>query len=448
MAGSRDDSPVGRARRVPANRVERFFRLGLTTGSMAASAAFDGARRLLEGETPKFSELLFSGRNSEQLAESLGRMRGAAMKLGQLLSLEGGTFLPEGFSEALERLRSAGDTMTERQLHGVLSREYGSSWRGRFRDFDETPVAAASIGQVHRVSAQDGRDLALKVQFPGVAQSIAGDVDNLALLLRTTGIVPTGYDLDPLIEEVKRQLRHETDYLAEAKNLADYGSLCADEPRVKLPGPHPDLCTERILAMDFVEAEPLSVLWEGGFRQELRDEIATLAQRLVLRELFEFRIMQSDPNFDNYMFDLCGETLVLLDFGSTVSVSGELAGRYRELIRASLEDDFDRIGELTVEFGWLGGDESEEQIRGLAEFLWLAMEPLRAPGKYDYGASDLIERIQAHGMALTFEKGLRRPPPPEVVFIHRKLAGTYLLCTKLGARVDSGQMTLEVLGQS
>ena len=79
--------------------------------------------------------------------------------------------------------------------------------------------------------------------------------------------------------------------------------------------------------MDFVEAEPLSVLWEGGFRQELRDEIATLAQRLVLRELFEFRIMQSDPNFDNYMFDLCGETLVLLDFGSTVSVSVELAGR-------------------------------------------------------------------------------------------------------------------------
>lgn len=419
--------------------------MGITAGGMAASAVVDGARALLAGERPELPELLFTSSNAEALAQRLSKMRGAAMKMGQLLSLEGGAFLPPALSEALSILGSEANQMTESQLRRVLEDEYGRDWKSRFTWFLEAPIAAASIGQVHQAETTDGRPLAIKVQFPGVAEGIGSDVDNLATLVRASGVVPAHFDLDPLVAEVRTQLLAETDYEREGQSLLRYRSLVEDDPEVVVPRAHLDLTTRRVLAMDFLPARPISSLWEEDAPQETRDRIGTIAQDLVLREVFEFRFMQSDPNFANFQFDPETGRLVLLDFGSMVEISDELADRYRLLIRAAVAEDTRTLEDHLHAFGWVGPEDSRRQVRGLAEFIQAATEPLRSMEPYDYGASNLPERVQALGMDLTFGEGMRRPPPPELVFIHRKFAGTYLLCAQLGARVRTGELVADAL---
>jgi predicted unusual protein kinase regulating ubiquinone biosynthesis (AarF/ABC1/UbiB family) len=404
---------------------------------VAAGALGEAARRWWSGENASYADVVLNVANAERIADTLSRMRGAAMKLGQLLSLEGGTVLPQAFTDALTSLQASGDRMSPAQLHGVLGREYGHGWRDRFSEFEEEPFATASIGQVHHARARDGRDLALKIQFPGVAKSIASDVDNLAVLLRTTGIVPRDYDLTPLIETVKVQLRHETDYKTEAESLARYRKLIQDEPTFVVPRPYDDLTTHRILAMEFLAGEPINDLWKSETPRRVRDRVGRDIQRLVFRELFEFRFMQSDPNFANYLQRDDGRELVLLDFGSTVEISAELSERYRRLLKAATADDHAKIAELVVEYGWLSAEDRWDWVEGLADLVLLGCEPLRVRGAYDFGASDLAERVQNASMKLAFERGLKRPPPPELVFIQRKLAGTFHLCTKLDAHVSA-----------
>jgi predicted unusual protein kinase regulating ubiquinone biosynthesis (AarF/ABC1/UbiB family) len=436
VSNGKKNSPT-RSSRVPAGRLERLVRMGTMAGTVAAGALGEAARRWWSGESASYADVVLNVANAERIADTLSRMRGAAMKLGQLLSLEGGTVLPQAFTDALTSLQASGDRMSPAQLHGVLGREYGHGWRDRFSEFEEEPFATASIGQVHGARARDGREVALKIQFPGVAKSIASDVDNLAVLLRTTGIVPRDYDLSPLIETVKVQLRHETDYKTEAESLARYGKLVADEPTFVVPRPYDDLTTHRILAMEFIAGEPINDLWKTETPRRVRDRVGRDIQRLVFREIFEFRFMQSDPNFANYLQRDEGRELVLLDFGSTVEISVELSERYRRLLQAATADDHAKIAELVVEYGWLSAEDRWDWVEGLADLVLLGCEPLRVRGAYDFGASDLAERVQHASMKLAFERGLKRPPPPELVFIQRKLAGTFHLCTKLDAHVSA-----------
>ncbi len=183
------------------------------------------------------------------------------MKLGQLLSMEGEHLLPREFSAALALLRDSADIMPPAQLRRILGREYGKGWESRFESFDFEPDAAASIGQVHHAIARDGREMALKIQYPGVARSISSDVDNLGALLRASRLVPRGVDMAPLMREAKRQLRQEADYLLEADYLERYGERLADEPGFRVPALHRDFTTRRILAMDYAPGLPLEHLF-------------------------------------------------------------------------------------------------------------------------------------------------------------------------------------------
>ena len=206
---------------------------------------------------------MLSAPNARRLAERLARLRGAAMKIGQLVSMQGADVLPPEFAQALAVLRSQAVPMPATQLRRVLGREYGAGWERRFARFDMEPVAAASIGQVHRAVAADGRSLALKIQYPGVARSIASDVDNVAALLRLINLLPVELDVAGMADEAKRQLIQEADYLSEARFLEQYARLVADEAGLLVPRVHCDLTTTRIMAMDFVEAEPLEALAEA-----------------------------------------------------------------------------------------------------------------------------------------------------------------------------------------
>ncbi len=425
--------------RVPEGRLERAARWGMLAGNLAAGFVSEGARRLVRGADLGYRDLVFSPANAERMVESLGRMRGAAMKLGQALSLELDGIVPAAFADVLSALQASA------QLHRVLGQAWGAGWRARLDHFDEEPFAAASIGQVHRARTLEGRELAVKVQFPGVARSIGSDVDNLAVLFRNAGIVPRDYDITSLVDEVRRGLEAETDYEAEAASMSRYADLVADDERLVVPRPCPELSTHHVLAMDYLEARPLSDFWAGsGPSQQRRDALGALVVRLVLRELFEWGFMQSDPNFANFLVD-GDDRLVCLDFGAAIEVDRAVAGRYRELIAAGVRRDVRHIAELMRRWQWVI-DEADEDVVRLAELVVISAEPLHGEGAYDFGASDMHERARDVTNDLLFRRGLRRPPPPELLFIQRKLSGVYLICARLGARVACAGETRRHLG--
>jgi predicted unusual protein kinase regulating ubiquinone biosynthesis (AarF/ABC1/UbiB family) len=424
-----------RETRVPTTRFGRMLRLGLTASQLAAGGVAEQLRRLSGSGTDAPSAFL-TGANAARLARRLSQMRGAAMKLGQLLSLESEHVLPAEFADALAILRDSADAMPRAQLNRLMGREFGRGWEDKFERFDHRPVAAASIGQVHRVRTRDGRDLALKVQYPGVVRSIESDVNNMATLLRASRILPMELDISGIVREAKRQLRQEADYLEEARFLVRYGELVADEPRFRVPRVHRDLTTKRILAMDFMPGKPLTSLSEPDVPQRRRDRVGALLYHLLFRELFEFRMMQTDPNFGNYLVDEESGDLDLLDFGSTVDFTAEFADRYARICRAMIDDDLDEVERVATEIGYLREDDPPEHAQQVIDIILLVCEPLRHDGPYDFGASDLTARARDAGLDLVFRSGYFRAPPPETIFLHRKLIGTFLLCGRIGARVD------------
>jgi predicted unusual protein kinase regulating ubiquinone biosynthesis (AarF/ABC1/UbiB family) len=238
--------------------------MGRAVGEMAAGAAAEGVARLARGENLALSQLMLTPGNARRLAERLSTMRGAVMKVGQLMSMDGKGVLPPAFAELLGGLRDRAHRMPATQLAEVLEREYGADWHRRFRRFSFEPVAAASIGQVHRAETHDGQVLALKIQYPGVRQSIDSDVANLALLARTPGLVPAGLLGAPLLERVRQQLHHETDYRAEARHATAYRELLGDDPVLHVPAVAQAHCTDNILATEFVAGIAVDRLAHSG----------------------------------------------------------------------------------------------------------------------------------------------------------------------------------------
>lgn len=430
--------------RVPVTRFGRFANLALAAGEMALGGIAEGVRRAL-GSPDDGNSRLLTADNARRLAARLARMRGAAMKLGQMLSLQGPDLLPPEFTQALAILRAQAAPMPPTQLRRVLGREYGKGWEARFERFDFEPIAAASIGQVHRARTADGRLVALKIQYPGVAHSIRSDVENLDALLHLLKLLPQDIDTSAITAEVARALALEADYLAEAASLEQYAGLVADEPRLLLPRVHRDLTTRRILAMDLMAGEPLDTLAADTTAQRTRDEIGTLLERLLFRELFEFRTMQSDPNFANYLWQPESGRVVLLDFGSTLRFEPAFARRYAGITKATIDGDRGAVAREALAIGYLAAGDAQPAIDATVDIVMQVCEPLRHRGRYDFGGSDLLPRVRR----LAFEWGVRqrllRPPPPPTLFLHRKLVGMFLVLARIRARVDARALVLPPL---
>ena len=425
---------------VPSSRLGRLWHLGRAAGDFAAGV---GVRGLIElatsrGETP--NRIRLAAGPTQRLTERLGRMRGAAMKMGQLMSMDGSDIFTPEAAEIMASLRERAEPMPIGQLNGVLSRELGPDWDKRFRRFEFKPMAAASIGQVHRAETRDGRVLAIKVQFPGVREGIDGDLDNLAMLARTLGLFPRGLEVAPMLEEARRQLHREADYVAEADALEGYAALIGDDPDFLVPRVHRDLSSTRVLAMDFAPGVPVDRLADRTYRHAERDRAAGLLVRLMLRELFEFGLVQTDPNFGNYLYDADSGRIALLDFGAVQSVAPALAGHYRGMFRAAIAGDRERLLAGAAALGYLGADTPPAKAEALLGLMLLSGEPLTHPGPYDFGDSDLIARVFGRGRDIYLAEGFDRFPDPATLFLHRKFAGTFMLCRRLRARVDLGAL--------
>lgn len=419
---------------VPSGRGSRLVRLGWMATGVAGGMLAEGARQLARGNRPKVSELLLTPANARRVADQLAKLRGAAMKIGQLVSMESGNLLPPALAEILGRLRSDARAMPKAQVTEVLLANWGAGWEKKFKHFTFTPMAAASIGQVHHAHTLDGRDLAIKIQYPGVRESIDSDVNNVAGLLRLSGLMPKGMDIAPLLRDAKRQLHDEADYIREGNYLHRYGELLADAPQYLLPGLHADLTTRSVLAMDYVRGEPIEALLDAP--QAERDRVMTLLFALLLREVFEFRLVQTDPNFANYRYDTRSQRLVLLDFGATRPCKARMASDFGRMIKAAMATDRAALSAALLAIAYFDESTQEKHRHAVLNIATQALEPFCQQGGYDFGTSDLPERVRAAGMTLGLEREFAQLPPADAMLLQRKFGGLYLLAIRLKARVD------------
>lgn len=428
---------------VPGSRLARLARLGTLATGVAGGMLAEGARQLAKGKRPVMGDLLLTPANARRVAEQLAQLRGAAMKVGQLMSMDAGNLLPPELAEILARLREDARTMPMSQVVGVLETHWGKGWERQFSRFSFTPAAAASIGQVHRASDHEGRELAVKIQYPGVRRSIDSDVDNVATLLRVSGLLPKSLDLAPLLTEAKQQLHEEADYRREAEYLQRFRRLLVSSADFVMPEEVAELTTADILVMSWVEGVPVESL--DDLPQAERDRIAGLLIGLLFRELFEFRLIQTDPNFANYRYARDSGKLVLLDFGATRPYSSEIVESYRCLMAGAVRGDRPAMIEAATAIGYFQGHIQDHQRDAVIDLFADACEPLRHPGAYDFGRSSLPLRIRDAGLKLGKDRDFWHTPPVDALFLHRKLGGLYLLAAQLKARVDVGALAREHL---
>lgn len=429
-----NDDDRARGRSIPRGRISRLGQFGRLAGSVAGGMLAEGARRLADGQRPQLRDMLLTPGNVGRIADRLSHLRGAAMKLGQIISMDAGDVLPPELTQIMARLRDNAHHMPPAQLLKVLVQEWGPDWRKRFTHFDLSPVAAASIGQVHRAVARDGRVLAIKVQYPGVRDSIDADVDNVATLLKMSGALPRGLDIAPLLAEAKLQLAEEADYRREGEQMNLFGRLLADMPEVVVPTLDPDLTTSCILAMTWLDGRPIETLETAP--QADRDAAMQTLMKLVLHELFEFGIMQTDPNFANYRIQPATGRLVLLDFGAARPVDPATSEGYRALLRAGMAGDRDAVREAALAAGFLGSGVVAHHAQGVDRMIDIIQGEMNRPGLFDFGDRRFVAALRDQGMEIAADTRAWHLPPTGVLFAQRKISGTALLAARLKARVD------------
>ncbi|GAA5070785.1 AarF/ABC1/UbiB kinase family protein [Roseibacterium beibuensis] len=427
-----DKSNHSRSRAVPSSRLARMGRMGGLATGLAGGVAWGGARALARGERPRMDKLLLTPGNLTRVADKLSEMRGAAMKLGQLLSMETGDMLPPELADILGRLRQDAHFMPPKQLKTVLETAYGGDFRTKFRGFDTRPLAAASIGQVHRATAADGQALAIKLQYPGVRAAIDSDLDNVAALIRWSGLMPEGLDMAPLMEEARRQLHEEADYDREGRYLARFGALLADDDRFAVPRYREDLSGPDALAMSFEAAEPIETLADAP--KPMRDRVISALIELTLRELFEFRLMQTDPNFANYRWRPETGQVVLLDFGASREISEEVSEGHRALMIAGVQRDREATMAALERLNFIKPDLADHHRDTILDMAEIGFDSMSGP--FEFAGNDLADKMRRRGMEIGTERELWHIPPAETLFLQRKMGGLYLLGTRIGARVD------------
>jgi aarF domain-containing kinase len=435
-----------RESKVPSSRFGRIWNYSGLAAGMFAGAVSESFSRVTGGG--RQGSLMLSPANMERLVSKLSKMRGAALKLGQMMSFQDSKMLPAPVQEVLQRVQDRADYMPSWQRDRVLVSNLGPEWRDLFEEFEEKPIAAASIGQVHRATLKkDGAKVAVKVQFPGVAESINSDLDNLGILLAATKLLPKGLYLNKTIDNARTELGWECDYEREAKCAERYRSLLAAEDDVfSVPKIYPEACGKQVLTMEFMDG--VGVTRIKFFTQEQRDWIGTQILRLCLREITEFRFMQTDPNWTNFLYNAERDRLVLLDFGASREYPERFITLYVQLLAAASRTDREGVRILSEQLGYLTGHESKTMLDAhIASVLTLA-EPFleSAPEVYDFRDQTITERVKEQIPVMIRER--LAPPPEETYSLHRKLSGAFLLCARLGSRVRCKEMFEQSLAKS
>ena len=399
---------------------------------MAARMAVQQGKKYLSGD--KNRRLLTMLEQAETLVSHVGKLKGAAMKAVQTLSIEGYDFLPPEVIQVLEKLQSQAPPISSAVLKEQMLNELGEEKFSLLKNLSEEPIASASIGQVYSAEYQ-GQPVVIKIQYPGVAESVDADIDTLKKLLKALIVVSQkNIKLDSLMEEARRVLKLETDYKHEEKSLIQYKKLFAGSEYI-IPNVFPEFTTSKVLVMsrergleytDWVKTDP---------SDKQRQKVAAQLLRLYNKEFFENRLVQTDPNPANFLVTEQGD-MVLLDFGATIDFDEDFVRDYQLLIRKVFARDREEILKKIYDLNFLDPRESKEVQKAFVDFMILSLTPFDpALQPFDFG--DPMYSQEIRNEALSFSRKLKySAPPKKLIFLHRKLGGIFMLLKKLDIKVD------------
>ncbi|XP_030934934.1 protein ABC transporter 1, mitochondrial [Quercus lobata] len=437
-----------RERRVPTTPFSRALGFAGLGAGLAWGTVQESAKRLVYGTPPsqdKKSALspFLSEKNAERLALALCRMRGAALKIGQMLSIQDESLVPAPILAALDIVRQGADVMPRSQLNQVLDAELGPDWSSKLISFDYEPIAAASIGQVHGAVTKDGMQVAMKIQYPGVANSIDSDIENVRLLLDYTNLIPKGLYLDRAMKVAKEELSRECDYELEAANQKRFRNLLSGTEGFYVPLVVDNLSRKKVLTTELVSGIPIDKV--ALLDQKTRNYIGEKLLELTLMELFVFRFMQTDPNWSNFLYDEATKLINLIDFGAARDYPKCFVDDYLGMVIACANSDADAVIEMSKRLGFLTGMESDIMLDAHVQAGFIVGLPFAKPGGYDFRSTNITQGVS--NLGATMLKHRLTPPPDEVYSLHRKLSGAFLACVKLGAVVPCREVLLKIYEQ-
>jgi predicted unusual protein kinase regulating ubiquinone biosynthesis (AarF/ABC1/UbiB family) len=412
---------------LPRRAAARTARLaGLPLGY--AGRATLGLGRRLGGRPAEIVAAEVQARTAEQLFRVLGELKGGAMKFGQAMSVFEAA-LPEHlagpYRDTLTKLQESAPPLPARSVHRVLARELGTDWRDRFREFDDTPAAAASIGQVHRAVWADGRDVAVKVQYPGAGAALLSDLTQIGRMSRLVGMLVPGLEVKPLVAELKARVAEELDYELEAESQAAFASAYEQDPDFVVPRVVGG--TKQVLVSEWVDGVPLSRIIAGGTEAE-RDRAGLLLARFLFSGPARAGLLHADPHPGN--FRLAGDgRLVVLDYGAVNRLPNGLPAPIGPLLRLAVAGDAEGVYAGLQDEGFVRpgvGLDAERLLGYLAPIL----EPVRAE-EFRFSRSWLRTQAVRVGdpRSPAYSTGLKLNLPPEYLLIHRVTAGAIgVLC--------------------
>jgi predicted unusual protein kinase regulating ubiquinone biosynthesis (AarF/ABC1/UbiB family) len=420
----------------PATKSRRFFKLAGMTASVATNFAKTRVKTLfLSEERAVAARAEANARSGSRIAETLGELKGAVMKVGQMASIASDV-LPKEIADALGRLQREAPPMPYAVIAEQIEAELGSPPDTLFARFEREPFAAASIGQVHRACTDDGREVVVKVQYPGVDTAVDSDLRQLKVALRASGLVNVGKEaLDAAFGELRARLHEELDYCNEADNVRAFAAFHARHPWLVVPGVVGERSSQRVLTMTYEPGDPLRDLDALDYPQELRDELGAHLFHMMCSQVFRFGRIHGDPNPGNLAFRRDG-SLVLYDFGCVKRLQGAIVTAYRDAIVRGIDEDYDGVEDALRRLGVRRVSGPPIEPAYYKRWRDIFAEPFLAVTVFDYGHStihdDVVKMIPG-----VLKRMASFQAPKELLFLDRMVAGHYGNMCKLRARVPS-----------
>ena len=412
-------------------------------------AARVGTKEIAQNLRDKFSSAVddvASGRlktridQARLIADQLSQLKGAAMKAGQLLSLDAADYFPPEAVEVLSKLQGKAEPIDWSVVREVIVEDLGEERLRDFKGLSIIPAASASIGQVHRARLMiDGveRDVAIKIQYPGIADSIDSDLKILKTVASSM-LTVTGrrIDLDETFEELALVLHQEANYELERKHMEEYRALLSSTPGFVVPQAIASYSSRRVLTMTWEEGITLQEWLATSPPLAQRNEIGRKLLDLYCREFFDWGFVQTDPNYGNFLIRPSTLEIVVLDFGATLRYAPEFRAGYINLLRKIGTRDPAAIVEASLKFGLISEREGDEARRLLAEMMISALEPFSEKNQpFQFKNLEYVKKQRQTTQAFT--QALRHSPPPrKIIFLHRKLGGIFSFLKKLEAEID------------